>query len=425
MRTYIHILLFICILAVPCSLPALYSDDFLIGAYSHIRSYSTSAACTDAIATRAREAGFNALTSYTAWETNDTAPSDMFGILDSDSLDVIYEDLIFNPDPDPSLEKYGYAALSSGIDMKFESEYADASEVNSEDSFLDTFFYMSSSAARVGSFGYDEDYSNDNYWSVPDSSSGYAYKDITYRWPHGAHYDRVGNEFRFLGYTTNGIDTPENNKLTVRYVFRVDDLGSYSDSDTLAVFSFVKYDGMTTEFTVHDSLYFYQGSAFTKKYVLTKAIYESLPLSDTSSLTGCKALEFQFPLKGSFAHTLDSQGMLSDNAWHLQMNKSLNPWMYWCGRGSLRLDYIEYYDDVFANYTNNPAKRAKLRNFESVANLRHFYGMDEPKAPNFESFKKLREHLQATFPMDARYIVTANDLDRWHLEKPDTTRYRR
>ncbi|HPN40138.1 MAG TPA: hypothetical protein PKX36_01295, partial [Candidatus Cloacimonadota bacterium] len=71
------------------------------------------------------------------------------------------------------------------------------------------------------------------------------------------------------------------------------------------------------------------------------------------------------------------------------------------------------------------AKRAKLRNFESVANLRHFYGMDEPKAPNFASFKRLREHLQATFPMDARYIVTANDLDRWHLVKPDTTRYRR
>jgi hypothetical protein len=259
---------------------------------------------------------------------------------------------------------------------------------------------------------------------IPNGTAGYAYKDITYRWQNGANYDRVGKEFRFLGNTTNNVQIIENNRLNVRYVFRADQLNSYSDSDTLAVISFIKYDGMTTASTIYDSLYFYQSSNPYKKFVLTKGIYLSLPVSNI--LTGCRALEFQFPLKGINGipvYTLENQGVISQNGRHMQMS-NLNPWMYWNGRGVLRLDYIEYYDDVFANYTNDPAKIAKLRSFDSVANLRYFFGIDEPKAPNFLSFKRLKDHLQTTFPVNERYIVSAINLDKSNLNKPDATPYR-
>jgi hypothetical protein len=408
-------------LIMNAGLSAKHSDSFLIGAYSYIRSYSTNGNCTDAIATHARNAGFNALRCTSAYEIQDEAPTDMFGILNNDSLDVIFNDWIFNPSSDPSLEKYGYSALSSGLDMKFEVEYANAADVNDNDRNSDTYFYMSSSASRVGSFEFQDDYSNNNYWRIPNGNSGYAYKDITYRWPNGSYFDRVGEEFMFLGNTTNNVQIIENNQLNVRYVFRADQLDSYSDSDTLAVFSFVKYSEMTTESTTYDSLYFYHASNANNKFILTKGIYTSLPVFDV--ITGCRMLEFQFPLSGVAAHTLDNQGVIIHNGWHMQMS-NLNPWMYWNGRGELKLDYIEYYDGVFTNYTNVAAKRAKLRSYESVDNLNHYYGTDEPKAPNFLSFKRLKEYLQTTFPVNKRYIVSAINLDHNKLIKPDATPYR-
>lgn len=420
---FLVLILFTVSLYLPTGLSALFSNSFLIGAYSNIRSYSTSANCSDSIATKAREAGFNALICKSAYEIQDDAPTDMFSILNDDSLDVIFDDWIFYPNPDPSLEKYGFSALSSGIDMKLEAEYASAADVNNNDRNSDTYFYMSSSASRVGSFIPDPVFSNNSYWLIPNDTSGYAYKDITYRWPNGSHYDRIGKEFRFLGNTTNDIQIIENNCLNVRFVFNATGLELYDNADTLAVFSFVKYNGMTTESTTYDSLYFYQSGSAYKKFVLTKGGYLTLPVFDMQ--TGCKEIVFEFPLKGisgTPAYTLDSQGVLTPDGWHMQMS-NLNPWMYWNGNGRLRLDYIEYFDEVFTDYTDVAIRRSKLRSYDSVDNLTHYYGIDEPKAPHFTSFKILKEFLQSTFPANERYIVSAINLDHSNLFKPDASRY--
>lgn len=183
---------------------------------------------------------------------------------------------------------------------------------------------------------------------------------------------------------------------------------------------------MTTLSSIPNTLFFYHPSSSNaiKNFVLTKSVYDTLTVFN--HLTGCKALEFQFPLRdnpGSLRHTLDSQGLLNPSGHYKQLT-NLNPWMYWSGRGNLKLDYVEYYDDIFANYTNNPDRRSKLRSYENMTNLRHFQGMDEPKAPNFASCKKLKEYLQTTFPADERYLVGAINLDHCKLKKNDGTPYR-
>ncbi|NLN87183.1 MAG: hypothetical protein GX133_06220, partial [Syntrophomonadaceae bacterium] len=421
------------ILIVAGALPALHSDKFIIGAYSSIINFqatgdANSGTIADSIATKAQEAGFNALICKSAYEISEDNTTSRFVTLNNNNLDAIHEDWIFYPNPDPHQEKYGYTALSSGIDMKFEAEYANALNVNHDDQNSDTFFYMSAAATRVGNHEYHLSYSNKNYWSVPDGSSGYAYRDISYRWSNGdSYYDRVGKEFMFLGETTNNVSIVNNNTLNIRFVFRADGLEAYDYSDTLAVFSFVTYSGMTTQSSIPDTLFFYHPSSSNaiRSFALTKSVYETLAVIDIS--TGCKALEFQFPLQDdaqSQRHTLASQGLISSSGFNMQLSKSLNPWLYWNGRGNLKLDYVEYYDDIFANYTANPERLSKLRSYTDVANLRHFQGLDEPKAPNFESFNKLKRYLQTTFPVDERYLVAAINLDHSNLIKPDTNPYR-
>lgn len=414
-------------LAITAGLVSLYSDEFLIGAYSTCQDYEVSDAHVNSIAELASEAGFNALVGKTAYSPQDSGPENMFCILNSQSLDAIFEDWIFYPSSNPNLEKYGYSALSSGVNMRFEAEYASGEDVNTDDANSDRFFYMSPASERVGYHERRQDYSNHNRWTVDDGTSGYAYKDITYRWLKSGEstYRRVGREFRLLGEDfTNGVNVFDINNLHIDFVFRVDELANYSNEDTLAIFSFVKFNEETA---VYDSLYFYYNDPnYTNpinKYSFTKGEYNALPPTGNA---GLKSIRFTFVIGGdrvSSEYTLVGQGVAEPNSWHLQI-KNLNPWMYWRGKGKLKLDYIEYKDDIYEDYTAVAAKRAKLRSFGNVANVKYYHGIDEPKAPHFEAYKKLKEHLADSLFTDRRYLITAVNLDNGDLTKSDSSKYR-
>ena len=325
------------LLAITAGLVSLHSDDFLIGAYSTCQDYEVSDAHVNSIAELASEAGFNALVGKTAYSPQDSGPENMFGILNSQSLDAIFEDWIFYPNTNPNLERYGYSALSSGINMRFEAEYASGVHVNPNDGNSDRFFYMSPGNERVGYHERRQEYSNRYRWTVDDGTSGYAYKDITYRWlkPDNTTYRRVGREFRLLGEDfTNGVNVFDINNLHIDFVFRVDELANYSNEDTLAIFSFVKFNEETA---VYDSLYFYYNDPnYTNpinKYSFTKGEYNALPPTGNA---GLKSIRFTFVIGGdrvSSEYTLVGQGVAEPNSWHLQI-KNLNPWMYCRHQGS-------------------------------------------------------------------------------------------
>ena len=426
MKNIRNIFLVMLPLAITAGLFSLYSDDFLIGAYSTCQSFETTDEHIDSIAALASEAGFNALVGKTAYYPQSSEPVNMFGIINNNSLDAIFEDWIFYPSTNPELEKYGYSALSSGINMRFEAEYASSAHVNHDDGNSDRFFYMSPGNERVGYHERRQEYSNRYRWTVDDGTSGYAYKDITYRWlkPGDTAYRRVGKEFRLLGEGfTNGIHVFDINNLHIDFVFKVDELDSYLDTDILAVFSFVKFNEETA---VYDSLYFYHGTPDStnhiQKYALTKGKYNSLTPTGNA---GLRSIRFTFTVGGdkvNSEYTLVGQGVTEPNSWHLQI-KNLNPWMYWNGKGKLKLDYIDYKDDIFEQYTDSIAKRAKLRSFDNIANVKYYHGIDEPKAPHFEAYRILEEHLDSLF-IENRYLVTAVNLDQYGLQKTDLSKYR-
>ena len=344
MKNIRNIFLVMLPLAITAGLFSLYSDDFLIGAYSTCQSFETTDEHIDSIAALASEAGFNALVGKTAYYPQSSEPVNMFSIINNNSLDAIFEDWIFYPSTNPNLERYGYSALSSGINMRFEAEYASSAHVNYNDGNSDRFFYMSPGSERVGYHETKQEYSNRYRWTVNDGTSGYAYKDITYRWlkPDDTAYRRVGREFRLLGENfTNGIHVFDINNLHIDFVFKVDELDSYLDTDTLAVFSFVKHNNDDNASSAdYDSLYFYYGEPNpTREYSLTKGEYLKLPIVDR--VAHLRAIEFTFAIGDNSDYSLVKQGVMKAKGKHMEID-NLNPWMYWNGKGKLKLDYVDY-----------------------------------------------------------------------------------
>jgi len=374
-----------------------YSDDFMIGAYGELRSHYNTLhpSYNSALAHLAKEAGFNAIRGTAVYETDDDKVQNMLGSLSADSLDGIVEDLIFYPGPLD--EKYGYSALATGNYMKFEAEYSSNHSVAFIDRLSDVFYYKSSD--RVGNTGFDSRYSNWYYWTVPDTV-GFAYKDLTYRWPKSDNsFDRVGPEFRFLGNYTNDYPVVNNNSLKIRFVFKAILPASLPDNEIIARFEFTSYKGSPSATVIDD-------------FNLSKAEYQALTVVDP--VLGLKEMTFTFPIA-----FLLTEEVCKTEGWYVTL-KDLNPNMIWYGQGTLLLDYIEYYDTIYDQYTKSYDKRQHLRNFSSCDNLRYFYASDEPKSPHFESFRLLNLHLTGS----GKDIVTAVNYDKMGLMKAPNTPYR-
>lgn len=441
MKKMINIALLLMMLCAAASLAAEYSDEFLLGPFTsklRIPKLGDPDNQTDmniALANLLEQAGFNSVRATAVFNPDSTAVVDFASTLDADSLDLILEDLIFVPE-----DQYGYSALSTGVHLKFEAEYSSADAVN-DDQNNDRYFYKS--IGRKGEFLQNLYYSNDYYWSVPsDTVGGYAYKDLLYRWPTGnGEYYRVGPEFRFLRsrrFCGNPIET-DDNCLYVKFVFKADGLDDLDDDDVLATFSFTCYkNSRDTEDPDEDYpnpiyrdndqsdplfvsfLYGDDPDPMGAKS-LTKAEYELLPQAAEHGDPDVKEICFSFPLELQGEHSLLGQGVVKATAWYWQL-KNLNPRMWWHGRGSLMLDYVEFSDKVYNEFTTDPNELARLRDFDQVfdqiPNLSHHFGIDEPKHPHFQAMRILEDHLRA---MGGKELLTASSFEKRNVIKPDGT----
>ncbi|MFO8145405.1 MAG: hypothetical protein R6T89_06745 [Candidatus Syntrophosphaera sp.] len=321
------------------------------------------------------QAGFNSVRGTAVYDTLSSRVEDLAGCLNNHSLDLILEDHIFVPG-----DQYGYSALSTGVNLKFEAEYSSEDDVNDGDQMNDKYFYKS--VDRTGGPQYNESYENYNCWLIPaDAGPGWAYKNLLYRWPTDTgEYYRVGPEFRFLRskrFCGNPIGT-DDNCLYVKFVFMVDNLDDFADDDTLATFSFTCHkNSRDTEDPDEDypnpiyrdndqsdplfvSFLYGDDQIPMGAKSLTKAEYELLPQAVEHDDPDVKEICFTFPLELQGEHSLSGQGVVKATAWYWQL-KNLNPRMWWHGNGRLMLDYVEFSDKVFNEYRRNPAQTARLR----------------------------------------------------------------
>lgn len=232
----------------------------------------------------------------------------------------------------------GLSALSPGINTRFEAEYASGEYLHPYEALGDNnrLFYVSPKNDRAGYFVFGRGYSNRYCWMVEDGTSGYAFKDLIHRQQGVNAYHAVGKQLGTLANPANDA------KLNIKYVFRVDELDNYIDTDTLAVFSFVIHRDNTG--SNYGQLLFYHDSNPNpiREFALTMGEYNKLPIIDR--VTNLRAIEFTFTVGGDGGNadcSLIKQGVVKTNSRHLEID-NLNPWMYWNGKGRLKLDYVEY-----------------------------------------------------------------------------------
>jgi hypothetical protein len=441
MKKRIYIAALLVMLCVAASLNG-HSDEFVLGAYSGLRSHyegsddpPENSTFNNQLSDLLEQAGFNSVRATAVYNPDPTLVTDLASTLNDHNLDLILEDHIFVPG-----DQYGYSALSTGVNLKFEAEYDSAGSVNTGDQLSDTYFYKS--VGRTGSIQDDDNYSNWYYWSVlADDGPGWAYKDLLYRWPtDDDEYYRVGPEFHFLRsaeFGGNPIGT-DDNCLYVKFVFKVTELDSLQDDVTLATFSFTCFADPTTvlldeadypnilydpdideDCLEYIDVWFNCGTDtnFISEKSLTKADYELLPQAAEHDDPDVKEICFTFPLELQGEHSLLGQGVVKATAWYWQL-KNLNPRMWWHGNGRLMLDYVEFSDKIFNEFTNDPNELARLRNFEYVSNLSHHFGVDEPKHPHYRAYEKLEEHLVA---QGGKELLTASSFEKRQVAKPDGT----
>lgn len=395
----------------------LYADDFMIGAYSSLRSFyynfkdqntrENTDAVNEALVKLLSEAGFNTAKVISAYSPDDALVENLFAIMAKQNVTPILEDIIFAPE----LGKLGNSALSAGNYMRFEAEISAKFTLPN----LEEYYYSSQNRKGEASFTMESDLPKHS-WKLPNGVSGYAYNDIVYLWKIAGTDNRyrIGPEFRFLDTATYGSDSFVN-KLSVKFVFKVQGIENLAEEAVLADFSlgsFYDFDNpkklsyTTADTTFRDIPHYYKG----KKSLNTRICKADLPdLLQENSVSRLYSVTLTIPIDDLYAH-----GVTKQSGWY-QYLSNLSPRMYWHGKGDLYLDYVDIFDDIYAEYTSKPDMWKAIRRFDFKGKGIMYYGVDEPKSPHYRSFSLLQKANDKS--KDASQIITALNFDRRDIRK--------
>jgi hypothetical protein len=370
--------------ALLTTLTALTTSPYLIGSYVYNKN-TWNSNVTDSLCTYLKKAGFNTAVSTAVHDMEYTNTQSFIARMSSQNIDCMLEDYIFNIDA----FQYGARTLSMGNHLRFEAEYHDASDVNQGDALSDSMFYMSPSAdsMRVGYQISAESFSNRYYWEIDNGCEGYAYRDMIYRWPIGgsSNYHRVGQEFRFPMHGTGSYALVNSNNLHITYALKCDLPDNLPSTAVIAEIS-LTYKGLTTDSTqCHLIKHYTTIQDSTDTTLVTKAMYDAAPVIDIT--TGLKAISIFAPVKSLIYHGT-TQGL---HYWDRQL-KNLNPNLYWRGEGVLKLDYIEFEDDLYRNYSSNNTVLSQIR----FSDQKYLYGYDEPGQGQFAACNSISKKFEST-----------------------------
>jgi hypothetical protein len=368
-----------------------YGSDFLLGAYLYNKN-TDDEVYHKTLCDSMRAAGYNTAICSAVDETDASGVTDMLDWMGDYGISAILEDHLFDPFATPSV--YGAKTLSTGNYFVFEAEYYDdvslSDGVNGDSSMPDNFFYMSSysdlhsdslDTVRVGQPIRSVYYSNQFYWFVENGQSGYAYYDLTYKWPQTNNlnqYRRIGNDFRFPNARTGNDDLYNTNVLYITYAMGCPNAEALPAGTVMAEIS-LTCKGMYTNSAVpvitipHD----YGTLTDCETTYLTREMYLNSPLADSLRLITVTVNVSALPHESVLIN-------------FTKVLVNLNPHLYWRGHGSLKLDYIKFEDKLHRDYTDNNSVLAQMRTF----NLPYLYGYDEPTQAQFESFRRINRYLE-------------------------------
>lgn len=380
------------------SAPAKYTDDFILGNFSYLRATSNFLPRVDSLAARMREAGFNATVCEILDGSSPAQIKQLLNSFDKQGIDAILTDKAWlegrsNP-------QYGTEGLSMGNYWRFEAEYDSSSTLNRN---ADRFFYIHS--GRTGKAVSLKAASGGWLRVLSDGQKGFALNRMEFRWPSaaspvGVRYD-IGPEFRFVqrAYGSGSKDdfaaNPcANDTLFITLAFNCRKI----PSEPAAPLFSVSFEGNPDESASRVQPVSHIFSLTGKKQetsVLTVQGYNSLPIVKKDSWgQKCwphRELTLCIPIKDLY----DTGLIDPTKGWRYSL-LSLNPRLFWEGRGSLELDYLEFEDTMHRGLRFNEALRDSVRArvktlSEAYNNISYLFLTDEPTPGQFSAYN-LIEH---------------------------------
>ena len=391
------------------------SGSFILGGYVYNRNTNT-ASYHDSLSVLMQQCGFNAGVCDAMYNSNSDSVNTMLSVMHNHGIDGILEDYIF----EPSANILGARTLSMGNYFRFEAEYYNSESCSQFDLLKpDNYFYMSSNSdsVRIGYRDDDNAFSNNNCWIVDNNQIGYAYNDLTYKWPkqNSSEYYRVGQEFRFPynGIKNNNQGNPDydlfnNIWFYVTYGLKVDYIDSLADNTILANVKLTckgKTTNDSTTYVIRNYNVTHPAFPDTVSYI-TKADYLNSPTDIDFQNVHRITVGFKLSWLG-----VDSLVVVDANQWD-KMLLNVNPTLYWNGQGSLQLDYIDFEDTIHKDYIRNTASLAQIRK----PNVPYLYGLDEPVQGQFDSFYTITRYLESN-PANPDFIATVHQFNK-EVTKP-------
>ena len=204
-----------------------YSDEYLLGAFVYNKNTAVWSGLHDPISTYLHDCGFNAGMCTSVYTSDPSGVTNMLGIMNSHGIDGILEDYTF----DTSLPAYGARTLTMGNHQIFEAEYFNSSSITEDDRrHPDNYYYMSPTTNnnRIGSINDTTSayFSNKYYWQLYCGQTGYAYRDLIFKWPvpNPTRYERIGPEFRFPKEGMADHSLFNTNELYITYAMKVNSI---------------------------------------------------------------------------------------------------------------------------------------------------------------------------------------------------------
>ena len=328
-----------------------------------------------------------------------------------------------------SNEAYSSYGLSTGSYQRFEAEYKDGSAVGEGDNLVSKYWYRSNSDTqeRVGQLFIPDN----RFWlclkdSIPDG--GFAYTDLKYRWNTvGGDSIRIGKEFYIK--KLNSPDT--SNYLYITYKFNISNVDSGINVSTpLLAFMPCGYpylDGghaSAPEYLTHEGN---PPNAITTYYRLED-------FNNSGSLDGTVTHTIKIKYSDLLSHNL----MVDGSSMRTLVN--LNPRLYWYANCDLKLDYIEFEDQLFhdmkevdgsGNIVLNPVYQGGLTTgisslFPSVYTdvVSGLYTLDEPRQGQWKAYKMIQDEVPYSLDcMTASYDWQYNKFRLYGTTEPNSKYY--
>lgn len=344
----------------------LYSDNYILGAYTYLRSYTSHAdVCMDYLT----EANYNCHVCTNSMQDNSLLAQQS----NERQLDMILNDYYWDDDS----ETYGVYELTKASNYIYEAEYSEIGEIIAPEPCPSMYHYRITRPDGVGDFQFSQydinvgNSSHDNYWKCEVNDNSYpsfAADTLYWKWlKFGENYS-----------LSKQIITVRQDTLFFEFTMKIDNPLPDDPTEICCANVYVLNDAAEK---VYLPIHSYEPDLYPDKDLTVGDFYRE-PQPPYTIFT------FYTP-----KDEIPAEAVVQDHYEHKLLN--LNFEVYWHNNEDLYIDYFRFYDDIYKKLDNGDYDDMIVSRFDdlNVPNLKYLYSKDEPCGPQYDPYRLVNNAL--------------------------------